>query len=338
VNVDITVAMPCDSIGADIVDSTNQNNAYTYGKLTEEPTYFDLTPNQRQKWDTIRNLNLYLRQEHHSLQEFLWKKETRTQQLFGRDLPPREIQPIDSPDACRLYGTLTVNKVAGNFHVTVGKHIPLPIGHAHISLFMGRTEFNFSHRIEKFSFGEDMSNIINPLEGEEKIASSPNTLFQYYLKVISTDVSTSDLKAKTYQYSTTETQRAIDHEANSHGMPGLYFKYDMDAIAVRVIEEHKPFWKFLIRLCGIVGGIYATSGLINTLASGIADIVTCKYLAKLRVKDEYQGVANNHQPIPNNIMSNYQRVDSFSVPSPPPVPSPGQVPTNVQNGLNPVTT
>ena len=29
---------------------------------------------------------------------------------------------LDSPmDACRVYGSLTVNKVAGNFHITAGK-------------------------------------------------------------------------------------------------------------------------------------------------------------------------------------------------------------------------
>lgn len=138
-NVDITVAMPCGAIGADIIDSTNQNNAYTYGKLEEEPTYFELTPNQREHWNTIREVNSYLREGHHEIREFLWRKDVRHQQLFGRVIPPRDIERLDPPDACRLHGTLIVNKVAGNFHITVGKHIPLPIGHAHVSLFMGHT-------------------------------------------------------------------------------------------------------------------------------------------------------------------------------------------------------
>jgi len=117
------------------MDSTNQNNAFTYGRLVEEPTYFDLTPGQSSQWNVIRDVNNYLRNEHHSLQEFLWKSDVLTQKKFGRDLPPRELAPKGPPDACRLHGTLVVNKVSGNFHITVGKHLPMPIGHAHISLF-----------------------------------------------------------------------------------------------------------------------------------------------------------------------------------------------------------
>ncbi|CAG2101379.1 unnamed protein product, partial [Medioppia subpectinata] len=68
-NIDITVAMNCESIGADIMDSTNTNNAYTYGRLVEEPTYFELSPGQSTQWEIIRSVNNYLRNEHHTLQE-----------------------------------------------------------------------------------------------------------------------------------------------------------------------------------------------------------------------------------------------------------------------------
>jgi hypothetical protein len=117
------------------MDSTNTNNAYTYGRLVEEPTHFELSVGQRSQWDVIRDVNNYLRNEHHSLQEVLWKSDVLSQRRYGRDLPPRETPPKGPPDACRLYGTLVVNKVSGNFHITVGKHLPMPLGHAHISLF-----------------------------------------------------------------------------------------------------------------------------------------------------------------------------------------------------------
>ena len=66
-NVDLTVAMPCDCksihsfyysffiylilfddtvIGADILDKTGQN-AYSFGRLKEEPTWWELDSNQR---------------------------------------------------------------------------------------------------------------------------------------------------------------------------------------------------------------------------------------------------------------------------------------------------
>lgn len=39
-------------------------------------------------------------------------------------------------DACRIHGYVRVNKVAGNFHVSPGKSLPIDGGgHAHISFF-----------------------------------------------------------------------------------------------------------------------------------------------------------------------------------------------------------
>ncbi len=34
---------------------------------------------------------------------------------------------------------------------------------------------------------------------------------------------------------------------------------------VRVTEEHMPFSLFLVRLCGIIGGIFSTSGNFHRL-------------------------------------------------------------------------
>ena len=42
---------------------------------------------------------------------------------------------------------------------------------------------------------------------------------------------------------------------------GVYFKYDFSPLIVRVTEKGRPFWQFLVRLCGIIGGIFATSGI-----------------------------------------------------------------------------
>ncbi|KAJ9599425.1 hypothetical protein L9F63_010094 [Diploptera punctata] len=44
INVDLTVAMACHAIGADILDSTGQN---VLRSLEQEETWFELTPKQR---------------------------------------------------------------------------------------------------------------------------------------------------------------------------------------------------------------------------------------------------------------------------------------------------
>lgn len=54
--------------------------------------------------------------------------------------------------------------------------------------------------------------------------------------------------------------RAINHAAGSHGVSGIFMKYDISSLMVKVTEQHMPLWQFLVRLCGIVGGIFSTTG------------------------------------------------------------------------------
>lgn len=59
-------------IGADIVDSTNQN-IFKFGNLEQEDTWWELNIEQRTHFDSMRSLNSYLREEFHALQILLWK-------------------------------------------------------------------------------------------------------------------------------------------------------------------------------------------------------------------------------------------------------------------------
>ena len=80
-------------IGADILDKTN-TNAYSFGRLKEEPTYWQLEAAQRDYfdevasfviwlssptnlYDQVQRLNQYLREEYHQLQVFILKPGSR---------------------------------------------------------------------------------------------------------------------------------------------------------------------------------------------------------------------------------------------------------------------
>ncbi|KAH9415295.1 Endoplasmic reticulum-Golgi intermediate compartment protein 2 [Dermatophagoides pteronyssinus] len=166
--------------------------------------------------------------------------------------------------------------LSGNFHIAAGKYLPLPIGHAHLSLIDYEKSVNFSHRIEKFSFG-DMVNTVNTLDGVEKITHSNYHLYQYYLKVVLTNVKTFSYKGETYQYSVTERDIIVNHEAGLHGVPGIYFKYEIEGLKIDVIENNLPIWKFLVRLCAIVGGIIELSIMFNQLITNWIDVINSKY-------------------------------------------------------------
>lgn len=55
-------------------------------------------------------------------------------------------------------------------------------------------------------------------------------------------------------------ERVINHAAGSHGVSGIFMKYDISSLMVSVTEQHMPLWQFLVRLCGIIGGIFSTTG------------------------------------------------------------------------------
>lgn len=76
---------------------------------------------------------------------------------------------------------------------------------------------------------------------------------------------------KTYQYSVTEKHREIDHNNESHGTPGLLFKYDISPLKVKVEYDRMSFLELTISLIGIVGGIFATSKMINSLFQSLKD-------------------------------------------------------------------
>lgn len=125
------------------------------------------------------------------------------------NLPERTIKPNKPFDACRVHGSLTLNKVAGNFHITAGKSIHFASGHIHISNLFDEVPLNFSHRINRFSFGEATSGIVHPLEGDEKILNESSTSAQYFIEVVPTDIYSFMSHVKTFQYSVKENIRPI---------------------------------------------------------------------------------------------------------------------------------
>lgn len=272
IHVDIIVGMPCAAVGADIMDSTNEN-VFSFGRLQEENTWWEMTAVQADHFRTAQMTNSFLREHYHSLRDTLFRSG-HTSVFAG--LPPHHPKPERRPDACRVHGSLVLNKVSGNFHITAGKAIGLPTGqHAHISAFMDGN-YNFSHRIVRFQFGDEQGGLVHPLEGDEKLATAEMQMYQYFIEVVPTDVHGLLGTTHTYQYSVKEQARVINHKKGSHGVPGIYFKYDMSALKVVVSEDREPLVKFLVRLCAVCGGIYVTSGIVNSLLGWAVYLVCCR--------------------------------------------------------------
>ena len=105
--------------------------------------------------------------------------------------------------------------------------------------------------------------------------------YQYFIQVVPTEVqATSGFRYETCQYAVTDQERPIDHASNSHGNPGIFFKYDMSALRVRVAQDRESLPQFLVRLCAGVGGLCATSQLVCVLIKAGVEYYCCTKKSK----------------------------------------------------------
>ena len=69
---------------------------------------------------------------------------------------------------------------------------------------------------------------------------------------------TSTRTIDTFQYTVNN-----NHYADGESLASAVFAYDISPMQVVVREESQSFASFLTKLCGIVGGVYTVSGLID---------------------------------------------------------------------------
>mmetsp|Transcript_12480 Transcript_12480/g.29585 ORF Transcript_12480/g.29585 Transcript_12480/m.29585 type:complete len:521 (-) Transcript_12480:332-1894(-) len=103
----------------------------------------------------------------------------------GRD--KSEPKKMVKGQGCNLAGHMTVNRVAGNFHVAMGEGIERDGKHIHTYNPDDAINFNASHVVHHLSFGSEGGT--EPLNGSTKIvteAAGSTGLFQYFVKVVPT--------------------------------------------------------------------------------------------------------------------------------------------------------
>lgn len=226
-----------------------------FGELKTDDTWWEMTKEQQQHFDKMREFNAYLREEYHSMKDILWMSDDYN--TLKNKISVRTEKPNTLPDACRIHGSLILNKVIGNFHITPGKSLIVPGGHVHLTgPFFGSEATNFSHRINQFSFGIPTKGIIYPLEGELHETNENAVSYKYFIDVVATDVKSHSNEIKTYQYSAKDIQRVIDHNLGSHGMPGIYFQYDINALKFVITENKITMFHLIIAITSTVGGLF----------------------------------------------------------------------------------
>jgi len=170
-------------------------------------------------------------------------------------------------EGCEIYGYLEVNKVAGNFHFAPGKSFQQHHMHVHDLQPLKWAEFNLSHTVVRLSFGREYPGILNPLDGVKKDETGGAGMFQYFVKIVPTIYSSLDgTIINTNQFSVTEHYRALAKgDGSGHGLPGVFFMYDLSPIMVMFTEKQRSFAHFLTSVCAIVGGVFTVAGIVDSL-------------------------------------------------------------------------
>ncbi|RPD62723.1 Sec1-domain-containing protein [Lentinus tigrinus ALCF2SS1-7] len=201
-------------------------------------------------------------------------------------------------EGCNISGRVRVNKVVGNIHLSPGRSFRTSAHNLYELVPYLRTDGNrhdFTHQIHHLAFeGDDEYDInkarlgkelkqklgiaANPLDGTQGRTIKQQYMFQYFLKVVSTQFQTLDGKTvNTHQYSATHFERDLDkgpqentptglHIAHgSTGIPGAFFNYEISPILIRHSETRQSFAHFLTSTCAIVGGVLTVASLIDSV-------------------------------------------------------------------------
>ncbi|KAI7907957.1 endoplasmic reticulum vesicle transporter-domain-containing protein [Cokeromyces recurvatus] len=241
INIDVTVAMPCPSLMVHVIDATGQRI-----KLTDD---LRLIPAEF----SARTATKYRQVEDPKYIHEIIKAASGKQ--YNHEI-------ANDMGACRIYGSLNVNKVASNLHITSDGHGYASFTHTSHNLL------NFTHRIDEFSFGQLYPNLVNPLDDSIEISETPFEMFQYSISVVPTTyIDHKNNILLTNQYAVLDFHKQFQ---DGRAVPGIFFKYDIEPISVQISESRQQsFLHFMVRLCGIIGGSAITVGAIYRLVNFI---------------------------------------------------------------------
>ncbi|PKS07802.1 hypothetical protein jhhlp_006410 [Lomentospora prolificans] len=172
-------------------------------------------------------------------------------------------------DSCRIFGSMDLNKVQGDFHITARGH-----GYRGVGEHLDHDAFDFSHIISELSFGPYYPSLVNPLDRTVNVAKAHFHKFQYFLSVVPT-IYTVGSKGKpsntilTNQYAVTEQSKEISERA----IPGIFFKYDIEPVLLTVQETRAGLFVFAIKIVNVLSGVVVACHWGFTLSDWLKDVL-----------------------------------------------------------------
>lgn len=307
-NVDLTIAMPCHFLSIDLRDVVG-DRLHLSDDFVKDGTTFEVgrATSMNPSQPTAPSAHKIIRDAHRSPRPGKSLSHTSTKRrtlsgisaLFSRSPNPHSAyRPtrnlVQDGPACRIYGSVGVKKVTANLHITT-------LGHGYMSWeHTDHKLMNLSHIIHEFSFGPFFPAIAQPLDLTYETATEPFTIYQYFLSVVPTTyINARRNIIRTSQYAVTDYSRVVEH---GRGVPGIFFKFDLEGLSMTVQERTTTLYQFLIRLVGVIGGVWTTAAFaLRVLARAEREVKT-----KLNnEKDVIPSSRPSPSPIPTNTYTSY---------------------------------
>ena len=133
---------------------------------------------------------------------------------------------------------------------------------------------NSSHLIHELSFGPYFPRIVEPLENSVEVTTNHFATYEYFVSIVPTIyVDTHGHELYTNQYSVTDYVRLPARENGENRAPGIFIKYDVEPLTM-VVQERTTSWiSFLVRLAGVLGGVWVCTSMAFRVLSRVAVIV-----------------------------------------------------------------
>ncbi|KAK9710929.1 hypothetical protein K7432_008141 [Basidiobolus ranarum] len=196
VNLDIYVPMECENLTVDVLDAAGATS-HVKRMLNVSPAYLAFSSlGKRTSYEESDEIDVHqiIRESHQEKRQGI-----KNEQEYN---------------ACRVTGSMEVNKVAGNLHITA-------LGHGYGGAHVDHEALNFTHYIRHLSFGHNYPHLINPLNDVYEVTESNFYVYQYFISIVPTIyIDNSDNILLTNQYAVTDSSKDLRTPGEQNQVPG----------------------------------------------------------------------------------------------------------------------
>ena len=183
---------------------------------------------------------------------------------------------IGSPtEKCLVKGKISVNKIAGSFHLAPGRNVKGLPGHVHDTNFQF-PHFDLSHSIRRLRFGPKVPRASNPLDDVNIRQLIDIPVYKYTMIVTPIKFyKNGKFITKSFEYTSMATRIPVSF-IRPGMVPGIFFSYSFTPYTITVKGTSPSILHVIASTTGILSGLFAIASLIDTFFSKVEALKASK--------------------------------------------------------------